>query len=160
MSTPPRKQLTLVLILNEHEKKILLGMKKRGFGCGRWNGFGGKKQGNETIEKCAERETFEECGLTMVKYTKVGHMIFEFVGDPVLLDVYVFRCTDYTGDITESEEMRPQWFTYSDVPFEHMWPDDHQWFPYMLKNQKFKAYYLFQGHDKILKEELSLVDAF
>mgnify|MGYP001560708223 FL=1 len=28
-------------IIHQHSK-ILLGMKKRGFGAGRWNGFGGK----------------------------------------------------------------------------------------------------------------------
>lgn len=35
-----RKVLTLLLI--QQANKILLGMKKRGFGAGRWNGFGGK----------------------------------------------------------------------------------------------------------------------
>ena len=43
-----RKILTLVLILQD--EKILLGMKKRGFGAGRWNGFGGKVREDESIE--------------------------------------------------------------------------------------------------------------
>ncbi|MEK7607017.1 MAG: DNA mismatch repair protein MutT, partial [Patescibacteria group bacterium] len=35
-----RKLLTLCFI--HQSPRILLGMKKRGFGAGRWNGFGGK----------------------------------------------------------------------------------------------------------------------
>lgn len=35
-------------------------MKKRSFGVGRWNGFGGKIEGKETIEEGAMRETTEE----------------------------------------------------------------------------------------------------
>lgn len=44
---------TLVLVLQP--PRVLLGMKKRGFGAGRWNGFGGKVQGGESIEDGAKR---------------------------------------------------------------------------------------------------------
>lgn len=44
---------TLVMVLQP--PRILLGMKKRGFGAGRWNGFGGKVQEGETIEAGARR---------------------------------------------------------------------------------------------------------
>ena len=53
-----KKQLTLVAVLKENN--ILLGMKKRGFGEGRWNGFGGKVETGETIEEGAKRELKEE----------------------------------------------------------------------------------------------------
>ena len=35
------KKLLTLTIIYQHPK-VLLGMKKRGFGAGRWNGFGGK----------------------------------------------------------------------------------------------------------------------
>lgn len=44
---------TLVLVLQP--QRVLLGMKKRGFGAGRWNGFGGKVQEGETVEDGAKR---------------------------------------------------------------------------------------------------------
>ena len=52
----PSKILTLLLI---HQKnQILLAMKKRGFGMGKYNGFGGKVERNgETIYQAAIRET-------------------------------------------------------------------------------------------------------
>ena len=43
-----KKIMTLCCIYNNG--RILLGMKKRGFGAGRWNGFGGKVHDGETIE--------------------------------------------------------------------------------------------------------------
>ena len=47
------KLYTLALIRNGGD--ILLGMKKRGFGAGRWNGFGGKVDTDETILQAAKR---------------------------------------------------------------------------------------------------------
>lgn len=48
-----RKLLTLTVIRNERE--VLLGYKKRGFGCGKWNGFGGKVEKGESIIDAAVR---------------------------------------------------------------------------------------------------------
>ena len=53
MTGVPNKLLTLVLI--HQNARILLGMKKRGFGAGWWNGYGGKVQAGETIEEAAKR---------------------------------------------------------------------------------------------------------
>ena len=38
------------------DTQLLLGMKKRGFGAGRWNGFGGKVLEGEDIFTAAQRE--------------------------------------------------------------------------------------------------------
>ncbi len=37
-----KKLHTLVFLLDPLGRRVLLGMKKRGRGAGRWNGFGGK----------------------------------------------------------------------------------------------------------------------
>lgn len=47
------KLYTLVLVMQP--QRVLLGMKKRGFGAGLWNGFGGKVQLGETVEQAARR---------------------------------------------------------------------------------------------------------
>ena len=56
------KDYTLVECFRTHEGKrqLLLGMKKRGFGVGKWNGFGGKFDAGETVRDCALRELEEE----------------------------------------------------------------------------------------------------
>jgi len=47
------KILTLAFVRRPGE--ILLGYKKRGFGAGKWNGFGGKVEIGETVEDAAKR---------------------------------------------------------------------------------------------------------
>lgn len=37
----------------------------------------------------------------------VGTLIFEFIGEPQLLEVHVFRTEHYTGTVTESEGESP-----------------------------------------------------
>ncbi|KAK3725005.1 hypothetical protein QZH41_017485, partial [Actinostola sp. cb2023] len=101
MNMAKNKILTLVLVHNT--TKVLLGMKKRGFGVGRWNGFGGKVEANETIMEGAKRELQEECCLHAKSLAEVGILLFEFVGDPVILEVHVFRTEEYQGEPTETE---------------------------------------------------------
>ncbi len=48
-----KKLYTLVFLVDDD--RVLLGMKKRGFGAGKWNGFGGKVEPGETIEEAAIR---------------------------------------------------------------------------------------------------------
>ncbi|KAM8824146.1 oxidized purine nucleoside triphosphate hydrolase [Synchiropus picturatus] len=151
------KLLTLVLVVQP--TRVLLGLKKRGFGEGKWNGFGGKVQCGETIEQAARRELLEESGLTVDALEKVGNIKFEFVGETQLLDVHVFRADSYNGDPTESEEMRPQWFDRDKIPFSQMWADDVLWFPLLLQHKKFVGYFKFQGHDVILSHTLAEVEA-
>lgn len=154
----PSRLYTLVLVLQP--QRILLGMKKRGFGAGRWNGFGGKVQEGESIEDGARRELQEESGLTAGTLHKAGHLVFEFVGIPELMDVHVF-CTDSAqGTPQESDEMRPRWFHLDQIPFGDMWPDDSYWFPLLLQRKKFQGHFKFQGHDTILDYRLQEVDTF
>lgn len=47
------KIFTLVLVTRNSE--ILLGLKKRGLGEGKWNGFGGKVEFGETVIRAAMR---------------------------------------------------------------------------------------------------------
>ena len=153
-----KKVLTLVYIRDD--ENILLGLKKRGFGEGKWNGFGGKVQTGETILQGAIREVKEECGLDLkpedTKY--VGIVDFEFKNDPVHLEVHVYEVRKFSGEVIESEEMKPKWFKISEMPYDKMWIDDEFWHPFFFKGQKFKAYFLYEGFDKILEHKVTPVD--
>jgi 8-oxo-dGTP diphosphatase/2-hydroxy-dATP diphosphatase len=147
-----RKVLTLCLV---HESpRILLGMKKRGFGSGRWNGFGGKVEPGETIEQAAHRELKEEAGIAVTHMEKAGELLFEFVGDPVRLEIHVFRGHGVIGEPIESDEMRPQWYTERTLPYEQMWADDVHWFPYFLAGTPFEGTFVFEGELTILRHEV------
>ena len=125
-----KKLLTLVFVFKDGQ--VLLGMKKRGFGAGRWNGFGGKVEAGESIEEAARRELREEAGIEAGDLRKAGILTFSFEGNPVPLEVHVFRTDVFTGEPVEGEEMGPQWYPADAVPFDIMWPDDRYWFPTFL----------------------------
>lgn len=104
------KHLTLLLL---HDGgRVLLGLKKRGFGAGKYNGFGGKLEPGESVLDGALRETREEAGVDVPRAAcaLVGRLHFTFAGGAEDLLVYVFRATAFSGRVTESEEMAPAWF--------------------------------------------------
>lgn len=151
-----KKVLTLCIV-HQHPK-ILLGMKKRGFGAGRWNGFGGKVASGETIEGAAKREVSEEAQIKVGELEKKGILEFEFQGNPEILEVHIFRADDFSGAPAESEEMKPQWFNVAEIPLDKMWPDDRHWLPLFLAGKKFRGKFLFGDSDIILNQELAEVE--
>lgn len=156
MGSEKRKILTLCII-HQHPM-VLLGMKKRGFGMGRWNGFGGKVQEGETIEEAALRETKEEAGVIAGGIEQRGIINFEFKENPEILEVHVFKGNNIQGELQESEEMKPQWFHVDEIPFARMWPDDKHWFPLFLQDKKFRGRFLFDDSSSILDMKLEEVN--
>jgi 8-oxo-dGTP diphosphatase/2-hydroxy-dATP diphosphatase len=136
-----KRILTLCII--HKNSKILLGMKKRGFGAGFWNGFGGKVKEGESIEEAAKRETKEEIGVVPLDLKKMGILRFQFKGEPEILEVHVFSCSNFEGEIKETEEMAPKWFKIEEIPFDQMWPDDKYWLPLLLKGKNFEGEFHF-----------------
>lgn len=76
---------TLIILTNIAEQKLLLGKKLRGFGTGKYNGFGGRFE-SEDIDKTpahgAQRELMEEANLSidLGEFVKgsVGTLCFTF----------------------------------------------------------------------------------
>jgi 8-oxo-dGTP diphosphatase/2-hydroxy-dATP diphosphatase len=151
-----KKLLTLCLVVDN--KNILLGMKKRGWGEGRWNGFGGKVEDNEGIVEAAKRELLEESGICANTLEKRGIINFEYLDSGQLMEVHIFNVCDYSGCLTESEEMTPQWFAIYDIPFDKMWPDDLYWLPIFLKNKKFKGNFTFKDKNTIISHNLEVLN--
>tara|TARA_B100001179_G_C18499264_1_gene363553 strand:- start:17 stop:523 length:507 start_codon:yes stop_codon:yes gene_type:complete len=130
----------MTLCIVTQDSRILLGMKKRGFGAGRWNGFGGKVHEGESVETAARRELEEEVGLQAKEIEKVAVITFTHeMGREDVIECHVYHVTDFSGQPVESEEMEPDWFGYDEIPYGQMWVDDEQWLPYVLVGQKFTA---------------------
>ncbi|MFA6520675.1 MAG: 8-oxo-dGTP diphosphatase [Candidatus Paceibacterota bacterium] len=151
------KTLTTTLGIISKDGKVLLGMKKRGFGAGKWNGFGGKVE-IETIEENMKREMKEECGLDIINMKKVGMNFFEFEGNPEVVEVHIFKIEEFSGTPEESEEMSPRWFNLNEIPFNEMWADDKHWLHLFFENKKFKGEYLFNNSNQILRKKIVEVD--
>ncbi len=139
---------------------ICLAMKKRGFGAGRYNGVGGKVEGEETIEDAVKREAHEEIGVAVTEITKFGELTFIF---PHKEDwnqlVHVYLAYVWQGDVVETEEMNPTWFKVSDIPYNDMWPDDIFWLPKVLEGDKIQGRFVFAEGDVIMENHVEVVEA-
>ncbi len=149
------KQATLCLLIKGN--KVLLAMKKRGFGVGRWNGTGGKfdaEKGDKNILDAAIRETKEEIGVEIKNPVKAGVFHFKFADESKKewdQDVHLFISKEWQGELTESEEMAPKWFSFDEIPYKEMWPDDIHWMPHILQGKKIEADFLFGEGDTVLE---------
>jgi 8-oxo-dGTP pyrophosphatase MutT (NUDIX family) len=147
------RQNTLCLLIKDGE--ILLAMKKRGFGMGKWNGVGGKmdaEKGDKNVVDAIIRETKEEIGVDIKNPEKTGIFHFRFPYKPDWdQDVHLFLVKEWDGNPEESEEMKPQWFKLGEIPYEKMWDDDKLWLPRILKGEKLEADFIFKEGEKIDK---------
>lgn len=144
------KHVTLLFLLRDDE--ILLAMKKRGFGQGRWNGVGGKIEPGETIEQATARECHEEIGVQPGKLEKVAYLTFAFPDDTPDILAHVYTTREWEGEPIETEEMAPQWFALDNIPYQQMWQDDKFWLPHVLAGKKLIGNFVFTQDEVMLPE--------
>ena len=158
------REATLCLLFREgqNDKEILLAMKKKGFGAGKWNGVGGKidyKKGDKDIIDTAIRETEEEIGVKIKNPEKVALLSFYF---PYQKDwnqnVHVFLVKNWQREPKETEEMLPKWFKINEIPYREMWDDDKFWLPDVLNGKKLKADFIFKKGEIINKQSIKIVN--
>jgi ADP-ribose pyrophosphatase YjhB (NUDIX family) len=154
------QQLTLSYLVKVD--RICLALKKRGFGEGNWNGYGGKLEEGETSREAAIREIKEE-SLIQVKLGDLEVMaVIEFIfEDGRHLEVHTFFVRRWAGEPKETGEMRPRWFHFYEIPYEKMWEDDRYWLPRALLGEQLRGKVWFDGSDTRIKQmEWQRVDAF
>jgi 8-oxo-dGTP pyrophosphatase MutT (NUDIX family) len=138
--------------------KVLLAMKKRGFGVGKWNGLGGKPHPGEAIVETAVREAREEAGVTPRDLRHVATLSFYFPHVPSDAGweqmVYAYRCAEWAGDPVETEEMAPRWFAVDAIPFAAMWPDAALWLPRVLRGEVFTGHFLYDAEQRVREWEI------
>lgn len=148
------------LIFLRKDNKVLLAMKKRGFGSDRYNGVGGKVEEGETLEQALLRETQEEITVTPMHYWKVAEHDFlqKEEPEPWRMYVHVYLCDEWHGEPSETEEMRPEWFEIEDIPYHNMWADDEFWLPQVLAGNKVYGEFTFDHNDQLLTHSVEIVE--
>ena len=161
MAKETHPDIRRTLLFLRRDDKILIAMKKRGFGANKWNGVGGKIEAGETIEAALIRETEEEIGVTPTKYWQVAELDFiqdAETSDPWHMYVYAYLCDEWTGQPTESEEMAPRWFNIDEIPYQSMWEDDEHWLPKVLLGDKVTGEFKFDIDDRLVDHSIVAVD--
>ena len=154
------ENLTTTLPLIIKDDRILLARKKRGFGEGMLNGVGGKQEIGETIEETMIRETQEEIGVVPKDFFKMAIINFdEYVkGKRTNVSMHIFLAKDFDGEISESDEMNPEWHDLKNIPFNQMFADDNFWLPEILKGNKVIGNFVYDEDFNILSKDLKIVE--
>lgn len=155
-----KRNLDTTLLIIVKGDNILLATKKRGFGQGKYNGVGGKRQDNETIYEAMLRETKEEIGVEPLNAKNVGIIDFDLYlkGENVTEKMFIYLADDYNGTIVESEEMRPEWFKLGNIPYDNMFADDIIWLPEVLKGNLVRGTCYFDQSFNMLSNDIKVVD--
>ena len=141
-SWTPRDRAVLTFV--RREGRLLLILKKRGLGAGKYNGPGGRIEPGETPEAAAVRETQEELGVTPLGLAQAGRLRFAFA-DGYGIDCHVFTAREARGEAVETDEAVPFWCDEAAIPYGRMWSDDRIWLPLMLAGTPFEAWFAFEG---------------
>ncbi|MBN1326310.1 8-oxo-dGTP diphosphatase [Candidatus Falkowbacteria bacterium] len=145
--------VNLCYLLND-KNQVLLIMKKRGFGVGKWNGPGGKIKQNETPEQAAIREVEEETGYKPSNLLNLGFIEFIWPHKEENNQVcHIFITKNFAGELKESDECLPQWWNIDKIPLEKMWPDDIYWLRDALAGKETKYRFFFDENNEYLKHE-------
>jgi 8-oxo-dGTP pyrophosphatase MutT (NUDIX family) len=134
-----------------------LGLKKRGFGAGKYNGFGGKQEGTETLLQTAVRELEQESGInTQETYlTEVAQLTFTFPEKPDWSQiVHVYLVKKWSSEPVETDEMIPKWFAQDSLPYESMWEADKHWLPLTLQGNYVLGSFVYSGDQRLLEKAL------
>lgn len=141
----------VTLLFLRRDQEILLAMKKRGTGAGKWNGVGGKVNTGESNEAAARRECLEEIGVSVVSLSLVAKLEFSIPHRQFHNLAYVYFASEWLDEPMETEEMAPKWFNITDIPYEVMWADDIYWLPSVLAGAKIGASFIFDANDQLIE---------
>lgn len=147
------KTIKTTMLFLRDDTRILLALKKRGFGKGKYNGVGGKVGGGETSEEAMVRECQEEIGVTPVEYKNMGRISFIewYKREKVFLEFDIYVATKWDGESRESDEVRPKWFSIKKIPYQQMFEYDKYWLPPILDGKKVKGFFEYDGNWNLLE---------
>ncbi len=139
---------------------ILLWLKKSWFWKGNFLWIWWKVEKFETVEQATVREFIEETAAKPINLKKVWVLNFYFpyvdTPDKWNQQVHVYTTMEWENGISESEEIRPQWFRKNEIPFDLMWDDNKYWFPFLLNGEKFSGDFIFNKDLKVEKYNIKV----
>ncbi|MBE6944820.1 MAG: 8-oxo-dGTP diphosphatase [Ruminococcaceae bacterium] len=108
-------ELTVLCLIQQGDKILLQNRTKAD-----WRGYalpGGHVEPGESFVDAVVREMQEETGLTIRNPQLVGVKQFPLEGGRYV--VFLFKATQFTGELTSSAEGEVGWFSYAELPGLH-----------------------------------------
>jgi 8-oxo-dGTP diphosphatase len=145
----PLRSTCLCLLTRSRDdgtRDVLLGHKKTGLGQGKIVGLGGHVEPGESAAEAAAREVKEEADLCVAAGALLqgAHITFRFPARPSWdMDVAVFTANCWSGAAAETDEIRPEWFAVSGLPYDRMWQDARHWLPRVLDGERLRAFFTY-----------------
>lgn len=121
--------------------EVLLGMRKRDPRKGTWSGYGGKVEQGESPLDAVKREVAEEAGIAILDVNQIGTLTFASPKYPSDHVMHLFQALSFTGQLTETDEMAPQWFHVHKIPYEQMSVTDAHWMPPLLEGKQITGHF-------------------
>jgi len=116
---------------------------------GKWVGIGRKFEDGETPEECINREFYEETGLRLINPAMRGIIVFPNFFKEEDWIMLVFKCTDYEGILTNTQEGTLEWVETDKIGSLSMWDGDRLFLKWMNEPNFFSAKITYS--DKKLK---------
>ena len=139
--------------------EVCLGLKKTGFGKGRWVGVGGKLELGESPLQAVTREAKEEFGVVLNETRQAGIINFIYSQDPFWNhQACIYISKNWSGTPQSSPEIDPRWFPYSNIPYDEMWPDNKLWLPFILEGKTIKGSVTYGGNKNVTEHEINIVE--
>ena len=162
---------SLVFLVPADSDWVYLALGKKGRSKGFLNGYGGKKEADETVAECAAREIADpdESGGVTVKVSdlrKVCVIVYYFDSeidglnrpDARMLELHVYVAHNWVGVPLETEGFEKAIrISTKCLPLSRMLPDNKAWLERALSNDvpfTGEIWYMSDGHDKSIPSKI------
>lgn len=115
---------------------------------------GGKFENGETPSNCIIREFKEETGLTLINPRLQGLSCWQDSYEGV---IYIFVCTEFEGELEESEEGRLEWINISDLPNINQFDQNKKFTDYLFKDEIFEGKFKLDNNCNVIDYEIRTI---